>query len=152
MGYYKTGYKYICEYMIVLNLALHVLCLNLFTGMIYMYMRCTSKWLLQTIINYFNRVVKDLFFYFLDTEIEIKQITWIVYIKLYIMYNLPTLFWWDPQVIAVADPKKYQREKLQTLCGISDDMAFKGIFSSDWLKNRFMIYTFTQKNYLNLKE
>lgn len=43
------------------------------------------------------------------------------------MYNLPTLFWWDPQVIAVADPKKYQREKLQTLCGISDDMAFKGI-------------------------
>eukprot|EP00105_Crassostrea_gigas_P016703 XP_011434202.1 PREDICTED: uncharacterized protein LOC105333087 isoform X1 [Crassostrea gigas] len=31
------------------------------------------------------------------------------------------------RVIAVADPKKYQREKLQTLCGISDDMAFK-----DW--------------------
>lgn len=48
------------------------------------------------------------------------------------MYNLPTLFWWDPQVIAVADPQKYQREKLQTLCGISDDMVFKGIiFSSD---------------------
>lgn len=31
------------------------------------------------------------------------------------------------QVIAVADPKRYQRERLQTLCNISDDMVFQ-----DW--------------------
>nr|XP_034323403.1 putative oxidoreductase YteT isoform X3 [Crassostrea gigas] len=31
------------------------------------------------------------------------------------------------RVIAVADPKKYQRERLQTLCNIADDMVFQ-----DW--------------------
>lgn len=36
------------------------------------------------------------------------------------------LFCCDLQVIAVADPKKYQRERLQTLCNIADDMVFQG--------------------------
>lgn len=68
----------------------------------------------------------------MDTEIENKTNNMNRLYKTIYYVQLPTLFWWDPQVIAVADPKKYQREKLQTLCGISDDMAFKGIiFSSD---------------------
>lgn len=39
------------------------------------------------------------------------------------------LFCCDLQVIAVADPKKYQRERLQTLCNIADDMVFQGTVS-----------------------
>ena len=31
------------------------------------------------------------------------------------------------QVIAVADPKEYQRNRLQMLCEIPDDMVFQGI-------------------------